>query len=64
VHLDGVHVPDDRIVGEVEAEITEGTISSSSPMGKALIGRRTGDVIILWSPRGDVRYRIAEILYE
>ena len=34
-----------RIVGEDEAEPTEGTLSYVSPVARAVIGKRIGDVV-------------------
>ena len=34
-----------RIVGSNEANVAEGKISDLSPVGKALIGHRAGDVV-------------------
>jgi transcription elongation GreA/GreB family factor len=36
-----------RIVGEDEADVSQGTISYVSPMARALTGKRAGDVTIL-----------------
>ncbi|MBZ9578558.1 GreA/GreB family elongation factor [Patescibacteria group bacterium] len=50
------------IVGTLEANPSEGKISSQSPVGKALLGRKTGDEIIITSPI-KIIYRIKEIKY-
>ena len=39
-----------RIVGSAEAKSLENKISNESPLGRALIGRRTGDVVSVETP--------------
>lgn len=52
------------IVGPVEANPREGKISSESPLGKALIGRKAGETVEYEAPVGKVRVRILEVRYE
>ena len=49
------------IVGASESDPTSGRISSSSPVGRALVGRDVGDEIQIRTPAGDRHYRILEI---
>jgi transcription elongation factor GreA len=49
------------IVGSTEADPAAGRISNVSPVGRALLGRSAGDVVVVVTPRGDVRYRISEL---
>jgi transcription elongation factor GreA len=49
------------IVGASESDPTAGRISSSSPVGRALVGRDVGDEIQIRTPAGDRHYRILEI---
>jgi len=51
-----------QLVGPDEANIEEGRISVSSPLGKALIGKKAGDEIILQAPGGKRSYELVEIL--
>ncbi len=51
------------IVGPTEADPRNGKISHESPMGKALMGRKKGDVVTVETPGGRVRVRILEIAY-
>lgn len=53
-----------RIVGEDEADIKEGKISYSSPMGKALIGKKVGDPAVVHAPGGAVEYEITAVDYK
>ena len=49
------------IVGSYEADPANGRISSSSPVGKALMGRKVGDAIEVNTPGGKARYEIVAI---
>jgi transcription elongation factor GreA len=40
---------------------TRGKISIASPLGKALLGRRDGDVAEITAPAGKLKYRIKRI---
>lgn len=50
-----------RIVGSSSSNPKEGKISDESPVGKALIGRRLGDVVEVETPAGTVGFKILEI---
>jgi transcription elongation factor GreA len=41
-----------RLVGPYEADVQAGTISITSPLGKALIGKEEGDEIKVQTPKG------------
>jgi transcription elongation GreA/GreB family factor len=45
LHFDTGDGRDFRLVGEDEADPAKGLLSWTSPVGKALIGRRRGDVV-------------------
>jgi transcription elongation factor GreA len=49
------------IVGSAEAAPAEGRISNESPVGRALLGRKKGDTIIVTVPAGDTSYKILSI---
>jgi transcription elongation factor GreA len=49
------------IVGPVEANPMEGKISNESPIGLALFGRKVGDDAEITTPKGVVKYKIAQI---
>ena len=51
-----------QLVGPDEANIEKGRISVSSPLGKAIIGKKPGDEIILQAPGGKRFYELVEIL--
>lgn len=50
-----------KIVGAFEAEPRAGRISNESPVGKALIGHRAGDMVIVSTPGGVKEYTIRSI---
>ncbi len=52
-----------RIVGEDEADIKQGKMSCSSPVGKALIGHRLDDTVRVKVPSGLKEYEIIDIRY-
>ncbi|HYL88357.1 MAG TPA: transcription elongation factor GreA [Burkholderiales bacterium] len=53
-----------QIVGEDEADIKAGRISYSSPIGKALIGKESGEIVEVQTPGGVKRYEIIDVRYE
>jgi transcription elongation factor GreA len=50
-----------HLVGEWEANPMEKKISHSSPLGKALIGRKVGEKVEVEAPAGKNLYKILEI---
>jgi transcription elongation factor GreA len=60
VHIDG----DEEtfsIVGEPEADPANARISHTSPLGKALIGKKINEEVEVEAPVGTITYRIVEI---
>ena len=53
-----------QIVGEMEADISVGLISISSPIARALIGKSEGDEITVEAPGGARKYEIISVRYE
>lgn len=49
------------IVGEFEADLTSNKVSSVSPLGKALHGRKKGDEVTVQAPAGATSYTINSI---
>jgi len=52
-----------QIVGEDEADIPKGKISSGSPIAQALIGKEEGDVVLVKVPNGEIEYEIDQVQY-
>ena len=44
-----------------EANTLEGTISTESPVGRAVFGRRAGDSVTVSAPSGDIVYTIVSV---
>lgn len=53
-----------QIVGEDEIDLTRGRISWRSPLGRALLKRAQGDVVILKRPSGETELTVLAIRYE
>ena len=53
-----------QIVGPYEADAKGGRISYTSPLGRALIGRRKGDEVEVTTPSGDKYYEIETIAFK
>lgn len=52
------------LVGPEEADVKQGKISISSPVGKALIGKEVGDTALIKAPARTIEYEIVEISFE
>lgn len=50
-----------RIVGSTESDPSNGMISAASPVGRALLGHRAGDVVTVTTPVARTEYRIIEV---
>ncbi|MDX6805618.1 transcription elongation factor GreA [Terrihabitans rhizophilus] len=53
-----------QIVGEFEADVKKGRISITSPIARALVGKRKGDVVEVTAPGGAKSYEILDIRFE
>ena len=52
-----------RIVGEDEADISNGRLSVTSPLARALIGKGKGDSVEVSTPRGAKSYEIVTVAF-
>ncbi len=50
-----------RIVGLAEADPANGRVSYESPLGRALLGHRAGDIITVEAPGGEIVFQITAI---
>jgi transcription elongation factor GreA len=50
-----------HIVGSAEANPAENRLSNESPVGKAIIGRKKGEVVEVVAPRGALKFKILDI---
>lgn len=49
------------IVGSAEADPASGKISNESPLGKALLGHKVHDEIMVQTPDGPVKYKVTSV---
>jgi transcription elongation factor GreA len=49
------------VVGPYESDIQKGTISISSPLGRALMGKSVGDEVTFSAPGGERTYEITKV---
>ena len=54
-------LPAYKIVGSQEADVMSRAVSEDSPFGKALVGRKAGDEVIVEAPKGAIHYRVDSI---
>jgi transcription elongation factor GreB len=52
-----------QLIGVDEVDVKLGRISVASPMGKALLGKNVGDVVVVKRPAGDLEVEITAIKY-
>ena len=50
-----------HIVGSAEANPSENKLSNESPVGKAIIGHKKGEIVEVAAPRGSLKFKIIEI---
>ena len=53
-----------KIVGEYEADVKAGKISISSPIARALVGKKVGDIAEVRTPRGIRTYEILDVAFK
>jgi transcription elongation factor GreA len=59
--MDAKQTVEYHIVGSAEANPAENKLSNESPVGKAIMGHKKGEVVEVSAPRGALRYKILEI---
>ncbi|MCL5285734.1 MAG: transcription elongation factor GreA [Nitrospirae bacterium] len=52
------------IVGQEEVDLKRGRISVASPVGKALVGRKVGESVLIRIPAGEIEYEVCNIVYD
>jgi len=61
--LDNENKKSFKIVGKDEADISKNLIYFKSPIGKSLIGKSIGDLIVVNTPSGEKNFEILEVKY-
>ena len=51
-----------QLVGPDESNIEKGRISVTSPLGRAIVGKKTGETLVLKAPGGIRQYELVDIL--
>ena len=52
-----------QIVGEAEADVKSGKVSVTSPIARALIGKKVGDTVEVNTPGGGKSYEVLKVAY-
>ena len=52
-----------RVVGDLEADLRQNKISISSPIARALLGKKLDDIVEVQAPKGVIEYTITDISY-
>jgi transcription elongation factor GreA len=52
-----------KLVGVDESDLKVNKLSVMSPIGRALIGKSEGDVVVVKTPKGEVEYEIDRVEY-
>ena len=50
-----------KIVGSTEADSLQGLISNEAPVGRALLGKKIGDLVNVETQMGNVQYKVLNI---
>ena len=53
-----------RIVGADEANLSNGTISITSPVARSLLGKEAGDEVVIRTPGGPRTYEVLEVSFK
>jgi transcription elongation factor GreA len=51
-----------KLVSIEEADVEKGLISTTSPIGKALLGRRVGDEVVVVTPAGQKEFEVVRLV--
>jgi len=57
----GRELPEYKVVGSQEADPMHRAVSEDSPFGRALMGAKEGDEVVVEAPMGEIRYRVEKI---
>ena len=57
-HGDSGEVAEYELVGPIESDIENGRVSVGAPVGRALVGARRGDTVVVETPRGPLELEV------
>ena len=52
-----------KIVGEDEADLEKNMISVNSPIARALIGKKAGDILVIPIPKGSIEVEVRDVQF-
>ena len=52
-----------QLVGEDESDASNGSVSIMSPIARAVVGKKEGDIVMVRSPKGETEYEIIKVEY-
>ena len=64
VHFDNDEEKHYQLVGTEEADVKAGLLSIQTPVAKALLNRKVGDIVTVKVPKGEIEYEVLSIKYE
>jgi transcription elongation factor GreA len=50
-----------ELVGSLESDPAAGRLSAASPVGRALLGRRKGDIAVVDVPKGQLTFKVLDV---
>ncbi|MBQ8468318.1 MAG: transcription elongation factor GreA [Clostridia bacterium] len=50
-----------KLVGSIESDPDKGYVSNESPIGKALVGKKVGEIVTIQTPGGEVQMKVLKI---
>lgn len=66
VHMENLDTKEQktyRIVGHDEADIKQNLISINSPIARGLVGQEEGNIVLINTPSGKVKYKLLKVEY-
>jgi transcription elongation factor GreA len=60
-HRETDEVVEYDLVGPIESDVGSGRVSVGAPVGRALLGRRRGDTVVVQTPRGELELEVVSV---
>jgi transcription elongation factor GreA len=61
-HCDSGDIAEYDLVGPIESDLGNGRVSVGAPVGRALVGRLSGDTVVVETPRGPQELKILAVI--